>query len=304
MQSHTFIVTISIDSHIFYMLFIGILFGLLYFTLYPSTWQSICKKESIPDYQTHYEPYEADTTPTESRIDFTVGDIMEGIIDTDEYKSTETTDSKGRRVIKHSFGTYEIQEIYGIFTDEECDKMIELGKKNGMAPSHVSSYDRYNTKLDTSSRISSQTWLSDNYDSLTQAFAERTVEITSLPIENQEEAQIASYPIGGKFEEHFDACREGKGVHYCTEQNGTAGDRTATLLVYLNDEFEGGQTIFTALDFKVTPEKGKGILFYNIDEDEKPLPKSLHKGAEILKGEKWIATKWVHPRDFKNKTIN
>jgi prolyl 4-hydroxylase len=152
--------------------------------------------------------------------------------------------------------------------------MIELGKKKGMEQSEVSSYDKNNTILDTSSRISSQAWITDDYDPLTQAFAERIVEITSLPIENQEPLQVAHYQVGGKFEAHFDACREGYNSHYCTNQNGTAGDRTASLLVYLNDDFEGGETTFVHVDFTVKPEKGKGILFYNIDNNEKPLPKS------------------------------
>jgi len=313
-STNLYFLVISIDSYILYILFIGILFGILFFVSYPSYLYSFCpapavqktekiekmeETEEMEETYDHKIPHAPDTIPTETRMEFTVEDIIDDSIEMDAYTVTEAVDSKGRRVIKHRFGEYELQEIYGIFTEEECDKMIAIGKKKGMEPSHVSSYDKYNTKLDRSSRISSQAWAPDDYDPLTKAFAERTVEITSLPIENQEEVQIASYQVGGKFESHFDACREGKGSHYCKEQNGNAGDRTATLLVYLNDDFEGGQTIFTDVDFTVKPEKGKGILFYNIDENEKPLPKSLHKGAEVLGGEKWIATKWVHPRAWR-----
>jgi prolyl 4-hydroxylase len=310
METNLFVLVISIDSYIFYILFVGILLITLFFALYPSYLYSFCPApvdkepleqavdEEIIDHQIPHAP---DTIPTETRMEFSVEDIIEDEIEIDNYTVSETTDSKGRRVVKHLFGDYELQEIYGILTAEECDKMIDLGKKKGMDQSHVSSYDKYMTKLDTTSRISSQAWLTDSYDPLTQRFAEISAEITGLPIENQEEVQIASYQVGGKFEAHFDACREGQGYEYCLSANGTAGERTATLLVYLNDEFEGGQTVFTAVDFKVKPEKGKGILFYNIDKLQKPLPKSMHMGAEVLKGEKWIATKWTHLGDFKNR---
>jgi prolyl 4-hydroxylase len=316
MESDFVVLVISIDSYIFYILFIAFII-LCFFILYPSYICSPCSTppiispvntsdiidltDTMTDEEIGHPSCSSNQDNDDHRIGFTVGELVEEPIES--AVTTEITDSSGRRIIKHTFGDYELQEIYGIFTKDECDRMIALGKEKGMEQSEVSSYDKNETKIDTTSRISSQAWLPDSYDEVIERFAEFTAGLTGLPIDNQEEVQIAAYEVGGKFLEHFDACREDPGYEYCLSANGTAGERVATLLVYLNDDFEGGQTIFPELDLKITPEKGKGILFYNIDENQKPLPKSLHMGAEVLKGEKWIATKWVHVDDFKNKIV-
>ena len=214
-------------------------------------------------------------------------------------ETTETTDTSGRRILKHAFGDYEILEIYDIFTKEECAKMIEFANLNGLEVSEISSYNKNKSKLDTTVRISEQAWVEDSYDPLVQKFADFAAELTGKPVENQEATQVAKYDVGGKFIEHYDACVP-DGTSYCNDLDRLSGDRLATLLVYLNDDFEGGKTEFTKLGFSVTPEAGKGILFWNTDANDIILDESEHKGAEILKGTKWISTKWVHHRKFQD----
>jgi prolyl 4-hydroxylase len=45
---------------------------------------------------------------------------------------------------------------------------------------------------------------------------------------------------------------------------------------------------------EVKPEIGKAVIFHNVDIDGHVLPKSMHGGMEITRGEKWIANKWIH----------
>jgi prolyl 4-hydroxylase len=44
----------------------------------------------------------------------------------------------------------------------------------------------------------------------------------------------------------------------------------------------------------VKPELGKAIIFYNIDNNLIVIKESLHGGLEVINGNKWIATKWIH----------
>lgn len=242
---------------------------------------------------------EYDATPR--RPAFKIGSIIEEEDDFVPHIITETTDSRGHRVVKHTFGTYEILEVYELFSPEECEHMIHIANKKGLEVSGVWSYDEnVESVVDMDSRISHQTWLEDSDDPLVKMFADYTAELTELPVENQEYTQVVMYNVGGKYLEHFDACLDG-GSSYCDHSNGEAGERWATFIVYLNDEFEGGNTEFTRLGLSVKPERGKGLLFWNTDENQKILQESEHKGAEILEGKKWIATKWCHFGPFTAK---
>jgi hypothetical protein len=208
---------------------------------------------------------------------------------------TEETDSSGHRIVKHTFGSYEVLEIYDIFTKEECDRMIHLANKKGLHISEVTSYDeQVDGVVDKEHRLSHQVWLNDNDDPVVGAFANHAASITGLPVENQEETQVVMYDVGGKFLDHYDACVS-DGTSYCDHTTeGESGERWATFILYLNDDFEGGETEFTRLGFSVKPEIGKGLLFWNTDDKQEILEESEHKGSPIIKGKKWIATKWCH----------
>jgi prolyl 4-hydroxylase len=110
-------------------------------------------------------------------------------------------------------------------------------------------------------------------------------------------AQVAHYTAGGKFNAHYDACNSDNA--YCDKMNRHAGQRRATLLVYLNDDFDGGQTVFPHIGKTVTPKKGMGILFWNTTaETDAIIPESMHKGNPVVRGEKWICTKWSHAKAY------
>jgi prolyl 4-hydroxylase len=212
----------------------------------------------------------------------------------------EYTRSSGHRVIEHTFNdSYVILEIYDIFTKKECTAMRKAAEKEGLETSQVMSYkDDDNAELDQDIRKSSHIFLDDSTAPVFTKFAEIAAEFTGVPVTHQEETQIVSYKAGGMYTEHYDGCVDTKGKEFCINSYGSAGDRLATLLVYINDNYTGGQTRFTKLGFSVTPELGKGILFYNIDKDERIIVESEHTGTKVINGNKWIATKWVHIRPF------
>jgi prolyl 4-hydroxylase len=64
--------------------------------------------------------------------------------------------------------------------------------------------------------------------------------------------------------------------------------------MYLNDDFDGGETFFPKINKKVVPELGKAVLFYSVNNNGVLLQKSLHGGLPVQSGEKWIANKWIH----------
>ncbi|MFY7983000.1 MAG: 2OG-Fe(II) oxygenase, partial [Burkholderiaceae bacterium] len=74
------------------------------------------------------------------------------------------------------------------------------------------------------------------------------------------------------------------------------GQRVATLVMYLNTPTRGGGTTFPDVGLEVAPIKGNAV-FFSYDRPH-PLTKTLHAGAPVEDGEKWVATKWLREGVF------
>lgn len=183
---------------------------------------------------------------------------------------------------------YTIQEIPNFLTDEECDKIIELSN-NKLVPSKI--YTENEDLYSTDSRKSQQCWLEDDND-IIKNISERVKKQTNTVNNYQEILQVVNYPIGGFFTPHYDAC-DGDST-YCDRMNTKGGPRLWTILFYLNDNFEGGETVFPNINRVVKPKKGKAVIFKNINDNRIIIKQALHGGEPIKSGEKWIANKWIH----------
>jgi prolyl 4-hydroxylase len=75
--------------------------------------------------------------------------------------------------------------------------------------------------------------------------------------------------------------------------NGKEGPRYYTLLIYLNDDFEGGETVFPKINKFVKPKKGKAVLFQSVDHRGVIIDEAFHGGNPVSAGQKWIANKWI-----------
>ena len=74
------------------------------------------------------------------------------------------------------------------------------------------------------------------------------------------------------------------------------GQRVATLIMYLAEPVAGGATVFPQLGLQVAPKLGQAVFFSYVAPE--PASLSLHGGAPVLEGEKWIATKWLRQGEF------
>jgi prolyl 4-hydroxylase len=181
---------------------------------------------------------------------------------------------------------YDIIEIPNFLTNEECDKIIELSKGN-MFSSKV--YSQNEDLYDNKTRISQQCWLNDN-NSFIKNITDKVKSYTNTYNNYFEELQVVNYKPGGFFRAHYDACVGNKSE--CKRLN-NKGPRYLTVLFYLNDNFEGGETIFPKINKLVKPKKGKAIIFQNVDNNGVIITQALHGGEPVKNGEKWIANKWI-----------
>jgi prolyl 4-hydroxylase len=100
-------------------------------------------------------------------------------------------------------------------------------------------------------------------------------------VEQGEPLQILRYAPGQHYLPHFDAI---PGFH---------NQRVLTLLVWLTDDFEGGETHFLWNDLRLRGAAGDAILFRNSGPDGARDSTSQHAGLPVLAGEKWIASRWI-----------
>lgn len=186
---------------------------------------------------------------------------------------------------------YDIIEIPNFLSDFECDQIIELAKNKTLFPSRV--YDTSNDNYDTNTRKSNQCWLKDIDNQLVKIISKRSAYLTNTVGNYQEDLQVVSYNQGGFFSPHYDACNGTE--EYCKRLN-NEGYRLATVLIYLNDDFTGGETVFPKINKTVKPIKGKAVLFYNVDNNGKPINESMHGGNPVTSGTKYICNKWIRTK--------
>jgi predicted 2-oxoglutarate/Fe(II)-dependent dioxygenase YbiX len=133
-------------------------------------------------------------------------------------------------------------------------------------------------------------------DCVLQVVRERVAAVTGLPTVAFEPPQIFHYARGQEIKPHYDALRLGDQGY---GQGGTyKGDRIATFLLYLNDDYDGGELEFPKVGVKHRGKAGDGVYFAHIDEQAVPDPKSLHAALPVTRNEKFILSQWIHDRPF------
>ena len=126
------------------------------------------------------------------------------------------------------------------------------------------------------------------------AVEQRIARLVNWPVENGEGVQVLHYRPGAEYKPHYD--------YFDPDEPGTptilkrGGQRVATLVMYLNEPARGGGTTFPDVGLEVAPVRGHAV-FFSYDRPH-PATRTLHGGAPVLEGEKWVATKWLREREF------
>lgn len=116
----------------------------------------------------------------------------------------------------------------------------------------------------------------------------RIMGATTLSVTHMEPPNILHYAPGEEFAPHYDCL-------YGLAGSPDGSDRRVTFLLYLNDDFEGGELVFPRTGFRHKGAKGDGMFFANM-VDGKPDPLSLHAGLPVERGEKWLLSQWIRDR--------
>lgn len=111
-----------------------------------------------------------------------------------------------------------------------------------------------------------------------------------------EPIQGQRYAVGQEFKGHTDYFEPG-GIDFY-KFTSVAGNRTWTVMIYLNEPEAGGATRFKAIDKIVQPETGKLLCWNNLRPDGSPNPSTIHQGMKVRAGTKYVITKWFRERPW------
>ncbi len=123
---------------------------------------------------------------------------------------------------------------------------------------------------------------------------QRLAVLVDWPVENGEGLQVLRYRPGAEYRPHYD--------YFDPAEPGTptilkrGGQRVASIVCYLNTPEAGGATVFPDIGLEVAPVQGNAV-FFSYDRPH-PSTRTLHGGAPVTAGEKWVATKWLRESRF------
>jgi prolyl 4-hydroxylase len=136
----------------------------------------------------------------------------------------------------------------------------------------------------------------DSSDPVVAAVENAILDLTGLDGTYGEPMQGQRYAVGQEFKQHTDYF-EPAGVDY-ERYCGVAGNRTWTVMIYLNEPDAGGATRFKAIDKIVQPETGKLLAWDNRRPDGSLNAATLHHGMKVRSGTKYVITKWFRERPW------
>lgn len=172
-----------------------------------------------------------------------------------------------------------------VLSDDECDELIKQSRDR-MQRSKIG-----NAREVDELRTSSSMFFQEGENDIIARIEKRTSQIMNIPVEHGEGLQVLNYKIGQEYKAHFD--------FFSSASRPVNNPRVSTLVMYLNDVEEGGETYFPKLNFSVAPKKGMAVYFEYFYDNHDLNELTLHGGSPIIKGEKWAATQWMRRKRYK-----
>ena len=193
------------------------------------------------------------------------------------------------QAIRHPSPLIELYTIDDFLNESECQILIELAKTRLIPSTHTNE-----DELDKYFRTSSTCSIGGFDDPQVQDIDRRICALLGISQRFSETMQVQYYEPGQEFKAHTDAFSPNtpEFVKYAAEQ----GQRTWTVMIYLNNVARGGGTEFPNIGATFTPKQGQAVIWKNINDDGRPNDNTLHSGLPVIEGYKVIVTKWFRER--------
>lgn len=169
--------------------------------------------------------------------------------------------------------------------------------------------DYFNTELTNFEATNSSNYLIANGlfvnpidDVFLKGLMDRILPIVKKDWRYVDYVNFIKYDVGGKFKSHSDFIDTSSSANIEDLKNG--GQREHTFLIYLNDDYEGGETHFTIMNKTIKPEKNKVVWWKNTLPDGSQNMATMHESKKVISGTKYLVGIWVRQQMIHNtKTL-
>eukprot|EP00198_Chlamydomonas_reinhardtii_P003475 XP_001692811.1 predicted protein [Chlamydomonas reinhardtii] len=189
----------------------------------------------------------------------------------------------------------------GFLTPEECDYIRMKAEKRLERSGVVDTGSGGSVVSDI--RTSDGMFFERGEDAIIEAVEQRLADWTMTPIWGGESLQVLRYRKDQKYDSHWD-------YFFHKDGSSNGGNRWATVLLYLTETEEGGETVFPKIpapnginvgfsecakyNLAVKPHKGDALLFHSMKPTGELEERSMHGACPVIRGEKFSMTKWIH----------
>lgn len=186
----------------------------------------------------------------------------------------------------------EIVIFADVLSDKECDLLVELARPRLKRSQTVDAKTGGEEVNDV--RTSNGMFFKLGENDIVKKLESRISKLVNWPVVKGEALQILQYSPGAEYKPHYDYFDPKASSTPTILKRG--GQRVGTFIIYLHEPEQGGGTTFPDINLEVSPKKGNAVFFsYQIPGPES---KTFHGGSPVIKGEKWIATKWLREEIF------
>lgn len=179
-----------------------------------------------------------------------------------------------------------VMKFEQLLTDDECRQLIESA-----APRLKKS--RLVNQVASEIRTSRGMFFEEGETPFIHRIERRIADLMNVPLEHAEGLQVLHYGPGQEYRAHYD--------FFAPNSPSSRNNRISTLIIYLNDVEQGGETVFPLLRLEVKPKRGSALYFEYFYNRQELNDLTLHSSNPVVLGEKWVATQWMRRqriRDF------
>ncbi len=172
-----------------------------------------------------------------------------------------------------------VRRFPALLTSAECDYLRRIADPRYEVSTVNDSQGRTIADPIRTSHGATLHWMIE--DPAVHALNRRLAAATATQWDQGEAIQILRYAPGQQYRPHFDFVR--------ASQN----QRVLTALVWLNDDYQGGETTFVKAELTIRGRKGDCLIFRNASDDRSVDPLSEHAGLPVTRGTKFLASRWI-----------
>ena len=198
-----------------------------------------------------------------------------------------------RKLKKHpridivSGGGLDLYFVQNFLTEDECAALIDLIDGDAFPSKLYEGTEKPGFRTSFSCNL-------DPHHMLVARIEGRICTLMGVDPRHGETLQGQRYDVGQQFKPHFDHFFPSQ--PYWEDERKGGGQRSWTAMIYLNEPESGGETNFPNAGMCVSPRSAMLMLWNNMDSIGAPNSLTLHEGAPVTKGRKYIVTKWFRER--------